>query len=125
MANGRIGTSAQDTLQGASHVITRLQKRGGGFAGDRFGLLLHRGLGTMQVFINGVQQPVVAGGIPGSGELYFVVELLADGQALRIIEDALPPLTSYEMQTDKLSSRGAAKSRLRRMSSGQGGDGHT
>jgi len=41
---------------------------------------------TWQVFVNGVQQPVVAGGIPSSGELYFVAELLADGQALRIIE---------------------------------------
>ena len=59
--------------------------------GDRVGVLVHREQGTMQVFVNGVEQPVVFTSIPKTGPLFFVVELLSDNQRVRIIPDALPP----------------------------------
>jgi hypothetical protein len=51
----------------------------------------------MQVFVNGVEQPVMFSSIPISGPLYFVVELISDEQQLRIIPDALPPLLKFKL----------------------------
>ena len=48
--------------------------------------------GTMQVFVNGVEQKVAIATIPVQGPLYYFVELLSDSQEIRIRPGAGPPL---------------------------------
>jgi len=72
--------------------LTRGYSMKGAQKGDRVGLLVDRSLGTMTVFVNDVQQPAEARGLPSNERLYFAVELLHDPQYIRIVDDATPPV---------------------------------
>ena len=68
-----------------SHTNTQTHTR------RRIGLLVDRRAGTMRVFFNGHEHSNVISGIPKKGEVYFMTELLAAPQRLRLIPRATPP----------------------------------
>lgn len=55
------------------------------------GLLLDRTVGTLSIFVNGIDHGKMSRDIPGDKDIFFAADLSDAGQRIRITETLEPP----------------------------------